>query len=379
VVLLVAGGLLLRSLIRVLHLDVGFQAAHVITQNISLVDAKYGDILLANHPDRGREGFIAEALRGLASVPGVDSVGVASQIPLGGQGVADPLSDPDRPEEPDKEMPANYRLVSPDYWNSMGIRLEQGRFFRDSDRDRKVAILSSRAAQLLWPNENPIGKRVRLTAGDPEPGQVIGIVRDVRTGLEEEPPPTVYEPYWSFSIATPSFVVRTKADPLAVMGGVRAVLHSIDPDLPIPQAKTMEQIVDESVASRRFETSLAVALAIVALALASLGIYGVISFTVARRTPEMGIRIALGARNGQLMAMVLRQGMTPVLVGLAAGVGSALGFCRFLSSQLYGVTARDPMTIAGVAILLLAVAACACWIPARRASKIDPLSALRFE
>lgn len=378
VVLLVAGGLLVRSFIRVRHLDAGFQAAHVITLDIPLVAAKYGDLLGAIRADRGRERFISEALRGLKSVPGVDSVGVASQIPLRGQEMADPLRDPDRPIVQERETLANFRMVSPDYWDVMGIRLEQGRLFRDSDRDRKVAVLSSRAAQWLWPNQNPIGKHVRLTA-DPAPGEVIGVVRDVRTGLEQEAPPTVYEPYWAFSLPTVSFVVRTSADPAAVTGGVRAVLHSIDPDLPIPQAKTMQQIVDESVAARRFETMLAAGFALAALALASLGVYGVIAFTVARRTPEIGIRIALGACAPQLAGMVLRQGMTPVLLGVAAGLGCALALGRFMGSQLYGVAPNDPLTISVVAIILLLVPAAACWVPARRAMRVDPMTALRFE
>jgi predicted permease len=379
VVLLITGGLLVRSFVRVLHLDAGFRPAYVITQDVSLVNAKYGELFAPNRVDRSRERFIAEALRQLVSVPGVNFVAITSQLPLHGFGTGDPLRDPDHPRPQENDTLANFVLVSPDYWNAMGIQLEEGRFFRDSDRGRKVAVLSRRAAQFLWPNQNPIGRHVRLTGGDPAPGEVIGIVRDVRTGLEQQPPPTVYEPYWALSISAPSFIVRTKADPVAIIGGVRTVLRSIDPDLPIPQAKTMEQIVDESVAPRRSETLLTAAFAIAALALASLGIYGVVAYAVARRTSEIGIRIALGARAPQLAAMVLREGLTPVLIGLAAGLGCALLAGRFIASQLYGVAPNDAATICAACAVLLIVAVAACWIPARRAMRIDPMTALRFE
>jgi len=176
-----------------------------------------------------------------------------------------------------------------------------------------------------------------------------------------------------------SFVLRTQSDPAAVIGAVRAILSSADPEMAISPARTMEQILEESVAARRFQMYLAVAFAMSALALASLGIYGVISFSVTRRTAEMGIRIALGARGGQLVAMIVRQGIVPVILGLAAGISCALFVSRLIASQLYGVAPNDPLTIFAVAIILLIVAFCACWIPARRATRIDPLQALRFE
>jgi putative ABC transport system permease protein len=175
------------------------------------------------------------------------------------------------------------------------------------------------------------------------------------------------------------FVLRTRADPVPVASGIRSVLSSADPEMAISPAKTMEQILEESMAARKFQMYLAVAFAMSAVALASLGIYGVISFAVARRTPEMGIRIALGASGAQLVAMVVRQGMIPVAAGLGAGLLCALFVCRLIASQLYGVAPNDPRSIAAATILLLAVALCACWIPARRATRVDPLTALRFE
>jgi putative ABC transport system permease protein len=189
----------------------------------------------------------------------------------------------------------------------------------------------------------------------------------------------VYEHYWRMKPIGISFALRTQADPASVSRAMRTMLSSSDPEMAISEARTMEQILDESVATRRFQMYLAVTFAMSALALASLGIYGVISFGVARRTPEMGIRIALGARASQLLAMVMRQGMVPVVLGLIAGLGCALVVGRLIASQLYGVTPSDPLTIGVVSIVLLAVALCACWIPARRATRIDPLQALRLE
>jgi ABC-type antimicrobial peptide transport system permease subunit len=189
----------------------------------------------------------------------------------------------------------------------------------------------------------------------------------------------VYEPYNLVSPIGVSIVVRTVNEPSAVIRSMRAALRTADPDMALAPVKTMDQIVDESVASRRFETTLAAAFALAALALASLGVYGVISFAVARRTPEIGIRMALGARGLRVAGMVVRQGMTPVVVGLAVGLGGALLAGRLIASQLYGVAPDDPVTISAVALLLLTVGVGACWIPARRAMRIDPMRALRFE
>jgi putative ABC transport system permease protein len=190
---------------------------------------------------------------------------------------------------------------------------------------------------------------------------------------------TIYEHYWRMQPIGMSFVMRTRIDPAGIAGGIRAVLSRADPEMAIPQARTMQHIVGESVAARKFQMYLAVSFATAALLLASLGIYGVISFTVARRTPEIGIRIALGASRAELMGMILKDGMIPVLTGLALGLLAAASIGRLISSQLYGVAARDPLTMSAVAIVLSAVGVCACWLPARRATRIDPLTALRFE
>jgi putative ABC transport system permease protein len=370
-VLLIVSGLLILSFVRLMHVDKGFEVAHVITQDVSFLNPKYSHGV--------RRGFLEETVAGLARIPGVQAVGAVSQLPLQGDEWVSGLRDPDRPLRPGESATANFRFVTPDYQRAMGIPLKQGRFLQDSDQNRPIAVISERAARSLWPNQNPIGKRVR-GAGPSKPSlEVVGVVGEVRGRLEQDPPMMVYEHFWRMQPIAMSFVLRTQAGPAPVASAVRSLLSSADPEMAISRSRTMEQIVEESLASRKFEVYLASAFAVAALVLASLGIYGVISFAVARRTPEMGIRIALGAPGTQLMAMVVRQGMAPVAVGLAAGLVGAVLVTRLIRSQLYQVAPNDPLTMACVALLLLGVALCACWIPARRATRIDPLKALRFE
>jgi putative ABC transport system permease protein len=349
---------------------------HVITQEVSFLNPKYGgDGTSARRP------FVAEMVEKLARIPGVEAAGATSHLPLTGEEWVSGLLDTDHPERAvGFDALANFRFVTPDYWRTMGIPLLQGRYLEASDQNQPKAAISDRTARYLWPGENPIGKHVR-GAGPSKPAlEVVGVVGEVRTaGLEKTPPMMVYEHYWRMQPIGMSFVLRTAGDPASAARDIRAILSKADPEMALARPETMAQIVDQSVASRKLQTGLAVAFAVAALLVAALGIYGVISFTVARRTPEMGIRIALGAGRGQLMRMVLRQGMRPVLLGLAAGLGGALGLGRFVAGQLYGVTPHDPWTMAAVAGVLLAVAAGACWIPARRSTRIDPLGALRME
>lgn len=370
--LLVIGGLLAVSFYRVMQAPKGFDVEHVITQDISLVGPKY--------TDPARIGFMDEALRLLAGIRGVRSVGITNELPLRGESWICDLRDIGPPAKPAIGL-ANFRFVNSGYWAAMGIPVEKGRLLEAADRNRHAAVISERAAQALWPGQNPLGRRVGSCGGEavPQGSEVVGVVGEVRADLEKNSPFTVYQPYWTTNNTRFSLVLRTRADPAAVIGDARVVLRSLDPDLPFTPAATMEQVLDESVGSRRFQTVLVVGFAGAALLLAALGIYGVISFTVARRTPEIGVRIALGARGPQLVALVVRQGMTPVILGLAAGLAGALAAGRLVASQLFGISADDPLAFSAVAALLAVVALCACWIPARRATRIDPLSALRCE
>jgi predicted permease len=270
------------------------------------------------------------------------------------------------------------RYASPGYFRAMNISIRRGRTFEESDRGRGVAVLSEKAVRLLWPEEpNPIGRR--FIGEDNEPKTLIGIVGEVRAMLHSEPPPTAYYPWWQRVPDGAALVLRTTGDPRSAMGALRSVLRNEDPQLPIRDVLTMEQIVDRSVAQRRFQATLVIAFAASALLVASLGIYGVVSYSVARRRNEIGIRMALGARRSQLLRLVVRQGMLPVVLGLAAGLTAALFLGRTIRGLLFEVQPHDPLTIGAVTVVLLAVGVLACLIPARRAVGTDAVAALRFE
>jgi predicted permease len=367
-VLLVVGGLLTMSFVNVMRAPKGFDVAHVITQAVSLSGARFTD------PERIR--FVDDALARLAAIPRVRAVGVTNRTPLQGETWVCDLRDAGAAQRRGVAA-ANFRFVSPGYWSALGIPLRRGRLLEAADRNRPVAVIGERAAQLLWPGLDPLGRRVGECG--PDSLEVIGVVGDVWAQVEREAPPTVYQPHWDSALSRPLFVVRTDGEPAAVAGSVRAALRSPDGDVPISPAITMEEILDEVTATRRFQMNLVVAFAVVALFLASLGIYGVVSFTVAQTTPEIGIRMALGAHAREVTAMILRRGLVPVLGGLAVGLVGAFVTTRLISSQLYGVMPHDVSTMSVVSMVLIVVAVCACWIPARRATRISPLRALRFE
>jgi putative ABC transport system permease protein len=272
------------------------------------------------------------------------------------------------------------RNVNGDYFRAMGIALRTGRVFEEGDRKHGVVILGESTAKKLWPGENPIGKRVHFGEDKAPVMEVIGVAGDVRgNGLEKAPQQVTYLPYWYRGRSANSLVIRTGMDPKSIAGAVRGALRQLDPELPVPQFTTMEDLVAKSVSERKFQLSLVLVFAGIALVLACLGIFGVVSYTVAQRKGEMGIRLALGATAGNLKTMVLRQGLAPVVVGLACGIVSALALGRVMEGLLFGVHASDPWTLIAVALVLIGVAAAACYIPARRVSRADPLSALRYE
>jgi putative ABC transport system permease protein len=371
-VLLVVGGLLTLSFVRVMATPKGFGGEQVVTQDLSMSGPRFDDVV--------RHRIIDDAIGRLAALPGVQSVGVTNQLPLRGEAWTCTLRDPARAEQVDSAI-ANFRFVNPTYWTALGISIGSGRAFEDADRQRDVAVVSEGVAHALWPGENPIGKRVAACGATRPPAglEVVGVASDVRAAVEQNPPLTIYQPYWTATGTRFYFALRTTENAQIISAEMRRVFRSIDAELPTAQPLTMEQILDESVAGRRFQLNLAIAFALFALALASLGIYGMISYAVARKTLELGIRLALGARAPELAMMVIRQGMAPVVLGLAGGAACALAAGRLVASQLYGVTPRDPFTLAGVAATLIAVGLVACSVPARRAMRINPLSAIRFE
>jgi putative ABC transport system permease protein len=371
---LIAGGLLLHSFVNLLEADKGFGVEQVVTVNLNLPDTRYPD-----QPQRVR--FMRSLLHSVETLPGVVSVGFSNMLPLSGEGGNNMLT-LEGTEVPFSQRPiADIRGVNPEYFHTLGIGLRRGRIFEDADGERKVAVVSAVTAERLWPGQNPLGKRFKV--GDPDGPfiEVTGVAGDVKSiGLDRAPSMTVYLPYWQRRTwGGPSLAVRTSVDAAAISSSIRGVIRHLDVELPVPVFRSMEQIVDESLAQRRFQMDLVLLFAISALVLASLGIYGVISYSVALRTNEMGIRMALGARGADILTMILRQGMAPAAVGLAAGLVASLGAGRLLSGLLFGVGPMDVVTIASVVATLGTVAALASLLPARRATRVDPMTALRYE
>jgi putative ABC transport system permease protein len=371
--LLIVAGLLTTSMVRLLGVDKGFSTEHVLAVDVSLPPQSY------TKPEQ-KEEFYDNVLARVRALPGVKSAGWISRLPLEGQEQVDAINVPGRSTTGMQTPIANYRLVSPGYFQSMGIALRQGRLIEQVDRDRHVAVISESVAKKVWPGENPLGKQFH-PGGDEKPlTQVIGVVADIRTVALDEPPLLmVYLPAGPASRNYASLVVRSAIVPAAIGTAVRGAIRSVDSGVPIRHLRPMSEIVSESVGVRRFQMGLASLFAIFALLLAALGIYGVVGYSVARRRQELGIRMALGAQSSRLRNLVLLQGMSPVVVGWAAGVIAALAAGGLIRGLLFGVTAQDPLTIAGVTLVVLVTAALACYIPARRAMKVDPMVALRYE
>jgi predicted permease len=369
-VLLIAAGLLTTSFVRLMQVDKGFATESVLAVDVALPDSKY-------EKQEQREQFYQRAIAGLESLPGVRSAAVINWLPLQGEMWVDIVWLPGD-NRPMFERPfANMRFISPGYFKTAGIALRRGRTFEETDRRKKMAVISQRVAERLWPGQDPVGRQ--FGHNDNEMYQVIGVSADVRVSLHQDPVLTVYLPYWDRARSNASVVVRTAMDPRAIAAAVRAEIWKIDPEVPVPAMRTMGQLVSDSVGQQRFQMLLLASFAGGALLLASLGIYGVVSYSVSRRRNEIGIRMALGARGADVYRMVLRQGLAPVVLGLFAGVAVALAVGRILSSLLFQVSPTDPLTIGIVTLLLGAVAVVACSVPAVRAMRVEPMNALRYE
>jgi putative ABC transport system permease protein len=367
--LLIIAVLLTSSLTRLLQVDKGFDAEHVLTVDIGLSGAHYAE-------PANRERFFDRLLPKVNAISGVQAAGMVTYLPTLGQTWNDPIYLADEPRE--KRHPVDNRYASPEYFRAMRIAVLHGRAFEERDRGQGVAVLSEKAAQLLWPGDpNPVGRR--FMGEDDKPKTLVGVVGEVRAVLESDAPPTAYYPYWQRVPGDASLVVRTTAPPDATAGALRAALRNEDAQLPIQAIRPMDEVVDRSVAQRRFQLTLMGVFAASALLVASLGVYGVVSYSVARRRNEIGIRMALGAQRSQLLGLIIRQGMTPVVLGVIAGVAVAILLGRAIRGLLFGIQPSDPLTIAGVAAVLLVIGAIACLVPARRAAGTDAVAALRFE
>jgi len=319
----------------------------------------------------------------MESLPGVRAAGWVSIPPLGGEGSVTGIRLPGGPASGAETPIANYRPASPDYFSAIGIPLLAGRIFGPPDLNRKVVVVSQNIAERFWPGKSAVGQICISQWGPDVPAEVVGVVGDIHTvSLDQPPVMMVYVPYWFNAISVPSsasFVLRTATDPAASAGAVRQLIHSIDADVPITSLHPMTQIVSQSVDARRFPMFLAASFAVFSLVLASLGICGVVGYSVEQRRQELGIRIALGADLRRLTRMVLRQGLVPVVLGLVTGLVAAIFVGRLISSLLFGVSEHDPATLLVVVLLVGVVAILASYIPARRASRVDPMVVLRYE
>jgi predicted permease len=373
VTLVVLAGMFLLSLYRLLRVDRGFTAEHVIGAGVVLPDKQYGT-------PQSREAFYQRSLERLRQLPGVASAGVISVLPLEGDRWGDLISLPSDTRPRFSRPAASFRWVSSGYFETMQIPLVAGRFFTQQDLGKNVAVISQRAAQIAWHGQNPIGQLFRRGDPDDKPFQVIGVVGDVRAiDLSKQPPAMVYVPITYRSNETGSFVVRTTNDPAAMADPIRKAIWSIDGQVPVPEVRTMETIVDGSLAARNFQLHLLLAFAACALILAALGIYGVVAYSALQRTRELGIRIALGAQPAQIYRLILEDGITPVLLGAIAGIALAAVAARAISGLLYGVGSFNLGIAIFAAAILLLTGGLASLLPAMRATRIDPVQALRAE
>jgi putative ABC transport system permease protein len=376
VALLVSAGLLLRSFWRLQDVSPGFKANHVLTARVNLPRNRYDN-------NTNALGFYKRAVEASSALPGVESVGITSGVPMGGGNTATQVQVEGKSLPADGSKPsADWRIVSPGYFRTMGIPM-RGRDFdeRDTEDSPRVTIISEEMARRFWPDEDPIGKSVTVFSFGGKPCTIIGVVGDVRSvGLDSDPNPMLYVTIAVAAMWNPmNLVVRTRTDPAAQVSAVRSTLSSVDPNVPLYDTRTVDELLNNSLGERRFTMFLLGSFAAVALLLACVGLFGVMAYLVSQRTHEIGVRLALGARPGDVFRLIIGRGMALAAVGSAFGVGGAWALGRFLESMLYQVAPTDPITLASAPVLLLAVALLACYIPARRAMKVDPMVALRYE
>jgi len=376
-IVLIGGGLMVRSFGRLRAVDAGFTPDRLLTMTVSLAGSEHST------PPK-RVAFFTELLQRVDSLPGVQSASAINHLPLSGDMWTLSFTIEGRPAPgPGEKQGAVYRIIRPDYFRTMGATLLKGRDFtaHDNDGSPPVVIINEQFAQRHWPNEDPIGKRIVVGDDDPNPREIVGVVKALKQNQwTAEPKLEMYLPHLqSPAPRALTLVVRSNGDPLALVAGIENQVWSIDKNLPVSDITTMEEVVAQSIEQQRFNMFLLGLFACVALILAMVGIYGVMSESVASRTHEIGIRMALGAQAADVLRMVVRQGMALAAIGIGIGLFGAFWLTQFMSRLLFEISPTDRITFLLIPLIVALIVLCACLIPARRATKVDPLEALRYE
>ncbi len=377
-VLLVGAGLLLRSFQRIIEADTGFNPRNVLTLNVPLPQTTYRD-------QQRQLQFYENALAKLNALPGVESASGIFKIPLVGLATLG-FSIEGKPLPPGDKPNSDYRTITPDYFRTLGIPLRQGREFKERDKADApdAVIINEELARRFFPGETAVGKRLQLATEETRFREIVGVVGNVPlTNLDAPIDPAIYTPMaqntWPQALRISAFAIRTRVEPRTLLAAIRKELHSIDSSLPVTQVQTMEEIVHNSLAQRRFNLILLMIFAAVAGVLAVVGIYGVMAYNVTQQTHELGIRLALGAQQSEILKMVIGDGAKLALAGVSIGLAGALALTRLMAGLLFGVSVTDPLTFVAIALALMAVSIAATLIPARRASRVNPIIALRGE
>jgi putative ABC transport system permease protein len=379
--LLVGGGLIVRSFNRLQHVDIGFRPDHLLTLKMILPQSKYSE-------HRQRVAFVEQVLERVKNLPGIVSAGTTNNVPAEREITYDAVFtvEGQPPRSPNDIPITSHRLVSPSYLQTLGVTLMKGRLIEESDRAGQppVVVISEELARQAWPGEDPLGKRIkRVRPGQDFPWMtVIGVVKDVKEDFANFriTRPVWYVPYAQVENNFPvNLIVRTHADPAGVTSAVRDAIHSVDPDQPISDVMTMNENLARVLVTERFSAILMSVLAASGLLLAAIGLYGVMAYAVSRRTVEIGVRVALGARRFHVLQLILGQGAKLALLGVAIGFVAAWSLTRLLVSLLFEVNATDPATFISISLLLVSIALLACFFPARRALNVDPTIAMRAE
>jgi len=372
-VLLIGASLMIRSFFRLQEVNLGLDPLNVLTMNTTLTVDRY--------PAPRQIAFYRDVVERISALPGVTSVGAVDNLPLGGSDVHSFGIVGRSAWDPGDEPSGEFGVVTPQYFNAIGIPLTRGRYFTEGDGDEtpRVAIINDAVASRYWPQENPLGKKITLDF-EPEPREIVGVVGNVRhMGIDKQEPLQVYIPHSQIGSAAMYLAVRTTSDPLNLAPSVRAAVEAVDNDQPVYDIQTMEQRLSDSVSPRRFNMLLLGIFAAIALLLAGGGTYGVMSYFVTQQTRDIGIRMAMGADRVKILTLVVGRGLVILFFALAIGVAVALAFSRVISGLLFGISVLDLTSILGASFLLTMVGLLACYLPARRASRVDPTVALRYE